>query len=69
MGVVFIVFAFVLMVVLGPLFIIFGFLHLRRRSITKHELQEIRRDMAQMRSDIEDIKVQIADFIIKTHYQ
>lgn len=57
---------FITAIALGPLFIIFGYLHLRRRSINKRELQELRNAISQIKSDIEDIKEQIADFIIKT---
>lgn len=57
---------FITVIVLGPLFIIFGYLHLRRRSINKRELQELWSAINKIRSDIEDIKEQIADFIIKT---
>jgi uncharacterized membrane-anchored protein YhcB (DUF1043 family) len=61
------VFFFVAAIVLGPLFIIFGFLHLRRRSINKRELQNLRNDISQIKAEIEEIREQIADFIIKTH--
>ena len=53
--------------VLGTLMIIFGYLRWRRREINKEELQALRGDIAQIRAEIEDIKEQIADFIIKTN--
>jgi hypothetical protein len=62
----FVVLAFVTAITLGPLFIIFGYLHLRRRSTNKQELRMIQEDINRIRVDIEDIKEQIADFIIKT---
>ena len=67
MPIVFVVFLFVTAIVLGPLVIIFGYLYSRRRGINKRELQALRNDMAQMRADIQEIKEQIADFIIRTH--
>ena len=67
MPIVFVVFFFIAASTVGPLLIMFGYLHFRRRAISKRELQDIRNDMAHMRRDIEDIKEQIADFIIKTH--
>lgn len=67
MPIVIAVFIFIMSIVLGPLVIIFSYLHFRRRSINKRELQAIRGELAQMRMEIADIKEQIADFIIKTH--
>jgi hypothetical protein len=67
MSIVLVIFFFVTAIVLGPLVIIFGYLYSRRRGINKRELQSFRNDIAQMRADIEEIKEQIADFIIKTH--
>ena len=67
MSIISVIFLSMVTMVLGPLVIIFGYLHIRRRSINKRELQELRDDMARIRGDIEDIKEQIADFIIKTH--
>jgi hypothetical protein len=67
MPIVFVVFFFITAIVLGPLVIIFGYLYSRRRGINKRELQALRNDMAQMRADIQEIKEQIADFIIRTH--
>jgi hypothetical protein len=49
------------------LIIIFGFIHLRRRAINKRELQDIRGQISVIKADIEDIKEQIADFIIRTN--
>jgi cell division protein FtsL len=57
---------FVAAITLGLLLIIFGYLHLRRRSFNNRELQELRNAIMEIKSDIEDIKEQIADFIIKT---
>ena len=67
MHIVIAVFMFVISIVLGPLVIIFTYLHFRRRSINKRELQAIRDELSQIRMEIADIKDQIADFIIKTH--
>ena len=60
------VFLFVIIVALGPLAIIFTYLHLRRRAINKRELQALQGEINQMREEIEDMKEQIADFIIRT---
>ena len=62
-----VVFLFITAITLGPILIIFGYLYMRRRSINKEELRVLRNEISQIRSDIEDIKVQIAEFIIKTH--
>ena len=67
MNIVLVVFLFIAAIVLGPLVIIFGYLYSRRRGINKRELQALRNDMAQMRADIQEIKEQIADFIIRTN--
>jgi uncharacterized membrane protein (DUF106 family) len=67
MPVVFTVFFFITVITLGPLLIIFGYLHLRRRNIDKTELREIRNEMARMKADIEELKEQLADFIIRTN--
>lgn len=67
MSIMFAIFLFITAIVLGPLVIIFGYLLVRRRSINKRELQELRDDIARIRGDIEEIKEHIADFIIKTH--
>ncbi len=61
------VFLFVAAIVLGPLLIIFGYLFFRRRAVNKRELQAIRNELARMRIEMEDIKEQIADFIIKSN--
>ena len=66
MDIVFVVFFFITAIVLGPLVIIFTFLHLRRRAINKREVQALRTEISQLRADIEDMKEQIADFIIRT---
>ena len=62
-----VIFLFVAAIVLGPLIIIFTFVHFRRRAISKQELQSIQSEIAGIRTDIEDIKEQIADFIIRTN--
>lgn len=67
MSVMLVIFIFIVAVVLGPLVIIFTFLHFRRRAINKQGLQSIQSDIAGIRTDIEDIKEQIADFIIRTN--
>jgi len=67
MSVLVLVFLFVATIVLGPLIIIFTFVHFRRRAINKQELQNIQSQIAGIRTDIEDIKEQIADFIIRTN--
>ena len=66
MSMVAMVFTFVTAIVLGPLVIIFTFLHLRRRAVNKREVQALRDEISQLRADIEDMKEQIADFIIRT---
>ena len=67
MSVLVLVFLFVATIVLGPLIIIFTFVHFRRRAINKRELQNIQSQIADIRTDIGDIKEQIADFIIRTN--
>ena len=67
MPIVFAVFFFIAAIVLGPLFIIFGYLHLRRRSINKRELQNLYNDISQIKAELGEIREQLADFIIKTH--
>ena len=67
MSILFMIFFFVAVIVLGPLVIIFGFLFARGRTISKRELQSLRDEMAQVRMELADIKEQIADFIIKTN--
>jgi len=61
------VLSIIFMVVLGPLVVIFGYLHLRRRSINKRELQNLHNDISQIKAEIGEIREQLADFIIKTH--
>jgi len=67
MSIAILVFLFITAIVLGPLFIIFGYLHLRRRAISKRELQTLRDDIAQIKAEIGEVKEQIADFIIRTN--
>ena len=66
MPIVIVVFLFIAAITLGPLIIIFGYLHFRRRAVNKRELEALRNDIAQIRMEIEEIKEQVADFIIKT---
>ena len=66
MSVLVVVFLFISAIVLGPLIIIFTFIHFRRRAINKQELQVLQSQISEIRVDIEDIKEQIADFIIRT---
>ena len=66
MQVLIIVFLFVIIVALGPLAIIFSYLHLRRRAVNKRELQALQSEISQMKEEIADMKEQIADFIIRT---
>ena len=67
MSMVAMVFTFVTAIVLGPLVIIFTFVHLQRRTMNKREVKDLRNEMSQLRDDIEDMKEQIADFIIRTN--
>ena len=53
-------------IILGPIAIAVTYLLLRRRAI-KQELQALRNDVAQMKAGVDDIKEQIADFIIMTN--
>jgi len=62
-----VVFFFITAIVLGPLLIIFGYLHFRRRTLNRNELKDLKDSIRELKSDIEDIKEQIADFIIKTN--
>jgi len=66
MGVLTLIFLFVAVIVLGPLMIIFLFVHLRRRAVNKHELQALWDEIAAMKAEIDDLKEQLADFIIRT---
>jgi len=67
MEIVFTIFFFIAAIVLGPLIIIFGYLLFRNRTVSKRELRALKDELSFIRRDIEDIKEQIADFIIKTH--
>lgn len=67
MSVVFTVFCFITVIVLGPIIVIFTYLHFRRRAVTKQELRIIHEEISKIRLDIADIKEQIADFIIKNN--
>ena len=62
-----IVFGSIAGTVIIPILVIFTYLHLRRRTITKHEFSILQNEISRIRTDIEDIKEQIADFIIKTN--
>ena len=66
MSMVAMILTFVTAIVLGPLLIIFTFVHLQRRTMNKREVQAIRDEMSRLRADIEDMKEQIADVIIRT---
>lgn len=68
MGIAVIVLLFVAVIFLGPM-IIAGLMYLllRRRAFGKQQLRALQNDIEHIRTDIEEIKVQIADFIIKTH--
>ena len=65
--VVFVVFAFIITLVLGPLIVIFTYLHFRRRAIAKKELETLHNEISRIRLDLADIKDQIAEFIIRTN--
>lgn len=66
MGLVSIIFLFIAVITLGPLIIIFSYLHVRRRAVNKQEIQSLQNQISQLKEDIEDMKEQIADFIIRT---
>ena len=53
-------------IVLGPVAILVTYLLLKHRA-TKRELQALRDDVAQMKAGIDDLREQVADFIIKTN--
>jgi hypothetical protein len=53
--------------VIIPLIIIFTFVYFSRRAVTKKELMTLQNDISLIKADIEDIKEQIAEFIIKTN--
>ena len=74
MGIVAIPFLFLLAVILGPLTILLVFatilftsLRAKHRRAGTQELQILQNDISQIRADIQDIKEQFADFIIKTY--
>ena len=66
-GTLFIIFGFISFVTIAPIAIIFGYLHFRGRAVSKQELRMLQNDISKIKSDIEDIKEHIADFIIKTN--
>jgi uncharacterized membrane protein (DUF106 family) len=61
------VLSLVAVVVLGPILIGVIYSLLKHRAISKQELKALQNDIAHIRVDIEEIKEQFADFIIKTH--
>ena len=63
----FFVVSVIAVVFLGPITIGVAASLLKRRVINKRELQALGNDIAQIKTDIGDIKEQIADFIIKTN--
>lgn len=74
MGIVAIPFLFLLAVILGPLTILLVFatilftsLRAKRQRASNQEFQILQNDIRQIKADIQDIKEQIADFIIKTY--
>ncbi len=54
-------------VILGPIITGVTYSLLKRRAISRQELQTLQDNIAQIKSDIADIKEQFADFIIGTH--
>ena len=62
-----IVFGSITGTVVIPLIVIFTYLYFSRRAVTKKELKALQNDISLMKADIEDIKEQIAEFIIKTN--
>jgi len=50
-----------------PLVVIFTYLYFSHRAVSKKELKMLQNDISHIKSDIEDIKEQIAEFIIKTN--
>lgn len=66
-SVVFFVLSIIAIVVLGPIVSGIAYSLLKRRAITKRELEALRKDIAQIKVDMGEIKEQFADFIIKTH--
>ena len=66
MPIIVVVFSFIAVIVLGPTVIMtFVYLYMQRKA-SKQELQALRREISQVRADIDDVKEQLADFIIKT---
>ncbi len=61
------VLSIVFIVVLGPIITGVAYSLLKRRAISRQELQALQSTIAQIKSDIADIKEQFADFIIKTY--
>ena len=62
-----IVFGSIAGTVIIPLIIIFTFVYFNSRAVTKNELRTLQNDISLIKADIEDIKEQIAEFIIKTN--
>jgi len=61
-----VVFSFIAAIVLVPMVIFtFAYLHMQRKA-NKKEFQAIQSEILQVRADIDDVKEQLADFIIKT---
>lgn len=64
---VFFVLSLVTVVVLGPIAIGVIYSLLKRRAISRQELRALQDDISRIKADIEQIKEQFADFIIRTH--
>ena len=62
-----IVFGSITGTVVIPIIVIFTYLYFSRRAITKKELKTLQNDISLIKAAIEDIKEQIAEFIIKTN--
>ncbi|MDQ1317957.1 MAG: hypothetical protein QG588_1612 [Candidatus Poribacteria bacterium] len=62
-----IVFGSITGTVVIPLIVIFTYLYFSRRAVTRKELRMLQNDISLIKADIEDIKEQIAEFIIKTN--
>ncbi|MDQ1327362.1 MAG: hypothetical protein QG641_642 [Candidatus Poribacteria bacterium] len=62
-----IVFGSITGTVVIPLIVIFTYLYFSHRAVTKKELRMLQNDISLIKADIEDIKEQIAEFIIKTN--
>jgi len=56
----------IITIVLGPIIIGVTYSLLKHRTVNKQELRELQDNIGQIRADIEEIKEQIADYIIKT---